>query len=91
MLFLFDFNGALAFWRSAFNFGIAGVEPAPDLGMWILLLASAAVCFGIQTDKIVAASTSLWREVTMDVGFSVLFVTVLLLVDQSQTFIYFRF
>lgn len=90
-LFLFDFNGALAFWRSAFNFGIAGVEPAPDLGMWILLLASAAVCFGIQTDKIVAASTSLWREVTMGVGFSVLFVAVLLLVDQSQTFIYFRF
>ena len=90
-LFLFDFNDALVFWRSAFSIGVAGIGPAPDLGMWVFLLASAAVCFGVQTDKIATASAAPWREVTKGAGLSVLFVAVLLLVDQSQTFIYFRF
>jgi len=90
-LFLFPFSDALAFWRSAFNLGFATAGPAPDLGMWFLLLASAAVCFGVRTDKISNASASPWREGIKGAGFSVLFVAALLQVDQSQTYIYFRF
>ena len=90
-LFLFDFDEALMFWRSAFHLGSAGLGPTPDLGMWILLLASAAVCFGVRADKIAIVSASRWREIKMGVGLSALFVAVMLLVDQSQTFIYFRF
>jgi alginate O-acetyltransferase complex protein AlgI len=91
MLFLFDFHGIQAFAPSLIGLG-TGTVPSPDMAQWLLLLAAGAVCFGLRFEAMaerldVAGLASYARTA----AFSALFVAMLLFIDRSQTFIYFRF
>ena len=90
-LFLFDFHGIQAFARSLIGLG-SGAVVAPDMTHWLLLLGAAAVCFGLSFERMaerldVPGLASYARTA----AFSAVFLAVLLFVDRSQTFIYFRF
>ncbi|MDB4173119.1 hypothetical protein N9748_00690, partial [bacterium] len=90
-LFLFDFNGVQAFFSSMIGFNQAQ-QASPTIEMWIALLVAAAVCFTVRFEKLAENNFShLWSKALTNIGFAALFVGVLLFLDRSETFIYFRF
>lgn len=91
LLFAFDFNGLTAYSASlaAPAQGTVGVNGA---WAWGLLLISATVCFFVHFEKLAAATeTRPLRRLAYSAGLAVLMMLAVLLIDQSHTFIYFRF
>ncbi len=90
-LFMFDFNGIQNFFSSLAG-SVDVLQPDPDVGMWIGLAAAAAVAFGLHLEPLAENRASVpWKAATINFGFSLLFIAVLLFLDRSETFIYFRF
>lgn len=91
-LFLYDFDGAYGLIASLFGFGPDGAA-IPDVEMWIYLILSAAVCFGVRAEAWAAAmsQTSTRLSFLVSFGFAILMILVVLFLDRSQGFIYFRF
>lgn len=91
LLFLFDFDGGLKIMSSLA--GSAKIsQPGPDLGMWTALAVAALLTFAVRLEPLAEnRSTVAWRVGATNIGFSLLFVAVLLFLDRSETFIYFRF
>ncbi len=90
-LFMFDFKGIAEFSLSLAGLGSAA-SATPDLEQWAFLAIAAAVCFLPSFEAMAARAGSpekakIWRAG----GYAVLLVAVLLFVDRSQDFIYFRF
>lgn len=85
-LFLFDFSKAWTLLSTRGDVAVAG------WGAWGLLAASAVVCFGVNVEKLTAAMD--WprpRAAAYSAALAVLAVAVVLYVDTSRDFIYFRF
>jgi alginate O-acetyltransferase complex protein AlgI len=91
MLFLFDFHGIQAFARSLVGLG-SGAVAGPDIAEWLLLLGAAAACFGLRFEAMAERlDVTGLMTYARTAAFSALFVAMLLFIDRSQTFIYFRF
>ena len=91
ILFLFDFSEVRLFADSLL--GIASVtQPDPGLEMWAMLILAAWACFGLRFEAMAETlkdgTTATLRR---SAGYALLFVAVLIFLDRSQTFIYFRF
>ena len=88
-LFVFDFQDTVTFFNSLAGFG-SGLAPAPDIEHWAVLALAAFVCFvpGLETALARAGSHATWRDAVIYAGFAV---AVLLFLNRSHTFIYFRF
>lgn len=91
ILFLFDFEGAAAFYRSLAGLG-AATAPAVTAEMWGALAVAAAVCFGLHFEEIASrASRGRLGRAAYGAGLALTLGGTLLFVDRSETFIYFRF
>jgi len=67
-------------------------QVSPTIEMWVTLLVAAVVCFTVRFEKLAENNFShVWSKALTNIGFAVLFVGVLLFLDRSATFIYFRF
>ena len=88
-LFVFDFQDAITFFTSLAGFG-TGLAPTPNIEHWTVLALAAFVCFvpGLETALARAGSNATWRDAVIYAGFAV---AVLLFLNRSHTFIYFRF
>jgi alginate O-acetyltransferase complex protein AlgI len=91
LLFMFDFSGAKDLMLSLLGQGSATIA-APTMWSWALLAVAAFVCFGLNFERLIARD---WSRSTSSGIYSavlgvVLFLT-LMFVEDSQTFIYFRF
>lgn len=90
VLFLFDWNTALVFFRSLAGFGAAAptaLEPAA----WAMLAAAALTCFALDPERLARPSSRdgfAWAGTS---ALASLFVLTLLFIDKSNSFIYFRF
>ena len=91
ILFLFDFNGVQAFFSSMIGLNQAH-QASPTIEMWIALFVATLVCFTVRFEKLADNNFShVWSKALTNIGFAVLFVGVLLFLNRSETFIYFRF
>ncbi|CCQ75468.1 MBOAT family protein [Magnetospira sp. QH-2] len=91
LLFLYDFNGLEQFLLSLGGLAET-VQTSPTFEMWIGVLFAVLVAFGVRLEPLAENNQTVkWKIVVLNVLFSVLFVTVLLFLDRSETFIYFRF
>ena len=91
ILFLYDFDGVSAFVQSLIGLS-SGTVAAPSLEMWGVLLTAALVCFTIHLEPWAENNhKNPWWVTTTNVGFAILFVTTLMFLNRSETFIYFRF
>ena len=91
LLFLFDFSGISQILDSFIGLNPA-TQPAPSLEMWVILGLAMLVAFGIRFETWAENnSPTPWKVAAANIGFAVLFIAVLLFLDRSQTFIYFRF
>lgn len=91
ILFLYDFDGVYTFITHAVGMS-QGTGAAPSAEMWITLLITGAICFGINFERF--AENQIERgigSILLNVGLAVLFVATLVFLDRSETFIYFRF
>jgi alginate O-acetyltransferase complex protein AlgI len=92
ILFLFDFKTAWAFLASLAGQSPTPVYGAPAFEAWVLLAVATAVCYGVRTERLILAGISSRRwGWAFAVGCGVLFASVVLMLDRSQSFIYFRF
>jgi alginate O-acetyltransferase complex protein AlgI len=91
LMFQYDFAGAFDLIGSLA--GLAHTSASgPEFWDWSVLMLAAAVCFGVNLEKTISnAAISKRGSVFYSVGLGVIFTTSLLLLDSSQTFIYFRF
>lgn len=90
LLFLFDWHRAKQFVITMS--GNPAAAPVPQGASWVLLATAAAVCWFVRFESIAdnmvtARSVRAFRAAALAAGF----VAVLLFVDDSRTFIYFRF
>jgi alginate O-acetyltransferase complex protein AlgI len=91
VLFIFDFQEMGLFAQSLL--GIApSAQPLPTFEMWAFVALSAVVCFGMHAEKWIEghrndAAISIYRSS----GAAVIMMVVLMFLDRSETFIYFRF
>ena len=91
LLFLFDFNGGLSLLSSLANWGGSTV-PVPGFLAWALLALAAVACFGLNIESAVARrARGLLQDLPFSGGLAAILFASLLLLDRSQTFIYFRF
>jgi len=91
MLFLFDFEGGAKIFAS-FAGSVDVLQQDPSIEMWAALAISAVVTFAVRLEPLAEnGSTVAWKAAVTNVGFSLIFVAVLLFLDRSETFIYFRF
>lgn len=89
ILFLFDFDTAVVFFRSLAGLNGHGGEITPTA--WGMLAMAAAACFAIDPDKAIRRRIDGvlgWANSMVLAG---LLVATLLFVDRSNSFIYFRF
>lgn len=89
LLFLYDFEGAWALARSLVGLG-SGAGPAASLWMWAMLGLAALACFGVHPERLVEGRAP-ERRTGYTVALAASFFGALLFIDQSQSFIYFRF
>ncbi len=87
--FLFDASGAAQFLQSLAGFGGATLD-APGVSAWLLLGLAAAVCFGPALEPLAENRIGefLW---TRSVSLGLLAAVVLLYLDETEAFVYFRF
>lgn len=91
-LFLFDLPTTVAFLKQLVGLGNAVSVADPSAEMWIMVLVSAVVCFGVKLEPL-AENVLHSRGAAMirNVAFAVAFILTLVFLDRSQTFVYFRF
>jgi len=91
LLFLFDFAGIQKILSSLT--GAANVtHPDPSIEMWVGVTIAAVFTFLVNLEPLAENNATVpWKVALINLGFSFLFVFVLLFLDQSETFIYFRF
>ncbi|MEQ8247535.1 MAG: MBOAT family O-acyltransferase [Alphaproteobacteria bacterium] len=89
-LFLYDFGGAGALLTSLV--GLGG-EATPGPTGWVIVAAAFAVCFGVNYERLIEKGRSMGCGTAIGFGVvaAVIAVTTLLFIDDSNTFIYFRF
>jgi alginate O-acetyltransferase complex protein AlgI len=91
ILFVFSFEDSVIFMKSLLGFG-SGEIAADKLEIWIMLLISAVVCFGVRIEAVIG---QLWQSTWSRSAYSVVLggiaVVSLLFIGTSETFIYFRF
>tara|TARA_R110001599_G_scaffold49471_1_gene141389 strand:+ start:1215 stop:2594 length:1380 start_codon:yes stop_codon:yes gene_type:complete len=92
-LFLYDFNGAKDLMTSLIGAGPMQEQTMPNVEMWIYLALSGAACFLVRAEDWAEAAgrTSKVWSLPVTIGFASLLVLVILFLDRSQGFIYFRF
>ena len=91
ILFLFDFEQAYQFFISLIGGGPQTI-PVPQLGKWLLVLLAGIVCFGVNFEKLIhKVDAASWKQWAYSASLGVIGVLILLMLDRSQTFIYFRF
>ena len=92
-LFLYDFNGAQDLMTSLIGAGTTQSHAFPNAEMWIYLALSCAACFLVRAEDWAKAAghTSKKWSLPVTIGFASLLVIVILFLDRSQGFIYFRF
>jgi alginate O-acetyltransferase complex protein AlgI len=91
VLFLFDFSAAQAFLGSVIG-GVEVLYPDPTLEQWATVLIAVLVCFGLRFERIAENyANGAIREVIRNGSLAILFLFILIFLDRSQTFIYFRF
>ena len=90
-LFLFNFTEIKMFISSLMG-GTQVLYPNPSPEMWLALAIAATVSFGVRFEAIAQGiSADPWRAATKNISLLLLFVLVVLFLDRSETFIYFRF
>jgi len=90
-LFIFDFNGIVLFFGSLAGLNSAVVS-VPGIEHWLVLSMAAAVCFGPNFERLAARAGEGARwPLAETLVYASLMVTVLLFINRSQDFIYFRF
>jgi alginate O-acetyltransferase complex protein AlgI len=90
-LFVFDFAGITRFFTSLAGLGNA-TAAAPALEHWLVLAAAALACFVPSFERMAArAEEGLRLPWASTLGYSGLFVAVVLFINRSHDFIYFRF
>jgi alginate O-acetyltransferase complex protein AlgI len=89
-LFLYDFADAGALMKSLV--GLGGDVSASPSG-WIIVAISFAVCFGVNYERVIDKGREMGTASTLAFGAmtAVVAVITLLFIDDSNTFIYFRF
>lgn len=91
ILFLFDFEGSKAIVFSLFGQGNNTIGNV-TVEMWLVLLVSAFICFGVSITKLLDWHPTGRRQAgAAAVSMSILLVVSLMLIDRSTDFIYFRF
>jgi alginate O-acetyltransferase complex protein AlgI len=90
-LFMFDFAGIAAFARSLAGFGTAQLAgPSPE--HWAFLAIATAVCFVPSFEAMARRAGEVGRaSLARAAGYACLAVAVMVFIDRSQDFIYFRF
>ena len=89
-LFLYDFSGASELMQSLAGFGGTVAPPAMQ---WSLVAAAVLICFSVDAERL-AGSIDLagWRPAAVrGAWLAALSMAILLFLDRSHTFIYFRF
>jgi len=90
LLFLFDFEELTQFAQAVWNNPWNGSQVLWE--MWAVAAVAAWVCFGLNLEKIAENRlSSVTPTALRNVGFAVVMALVLVFLDRSQTFIYFRF
>ena len=90
VLFLFDWDSALGFFRSLAGLGHGGGAPIEPTA-WAMLAVSALTCFAVDPEKLARQPTIRAAAWAGNFALAILLVTALLFVDRSNSFIYFRF
>lgn len=91
LFFLFDFSGCSKFLTSMIGKG-SGMQGADSVGMWILLMLAGAICFLFDFEKIAFKTVrTKGAAAVYSFGQAVLMFTILMFIDRSQSFVYFRF
>jgi alginate O-acetyltransferase complex protein AlgI len=88
-LFIFDFKGVVLFFDSLLGAGSAEL-PAPAAEQWTLLAIATIVCFVPKFERLAskAGAQGTWVG---SIGYAAFFSLILLFVNRSNDFIYFRF
>ncbi|MDH3235372.1 MAG: MBOAT family protein [Alphaproteobacteria bacterium] len=90
-LFMFDFAGIAAFARSLAGLGTASLA-GPGLEHWAFLALAAAMCFIPSFEAMARRAGDTTRaSLARAGGYAFLSVAVMVFIDRSQDFIYFRF
>lgn len=90
-LFLFDFARAMQFGRSLLGMG-PGDGPSASVEMWLALLVTAVVSYLTNFERIIQRTErTKFKALVYSAGLAILMVSVLLFLDRSEGFIYFRF
>ncbi len=91
LLFLFDFSGFAAFWRQV-------AHPVPlasgmtDASNWVLVGIAAAVAYFVRVEVMArSAVSSTAAALRLGIGLGIVTFAVMLFLDKSAVFIYFRF
>ena len=67
-------------------------QPNPNFEMWSVFAVAVFVAFFVRVERFAEnGGFGSWRAVVQNIVFSILFVAVLLFIDRSENFIYFRF
>lgn len=91
VLFIFDFERTRQFFTSLAGLSVANVDD-PTLAMWTMSAIAAVVCFAPNTESLGENRLSSQRNtVCKNVAFAAMFILILMFMDRSSTFIYFRF
>jgi alginate O-acetyltransferase complex protein AlgI len=92
VLFLFDFDGALGMFQSLFGLG-GGTMAPPSLEMWAYVAVAGLVCFQLDIEKlaVLAGNASTRYAHATTTAYAALFILIVLFLDRTQGFIYFRF
>ena len=89
---MFDFYGAFDLMRSLVGFSTAEIPP-PSPEMWLYLVVSAITCFVVRPENWSSVVSREGTKVSLlvTVAFAGLMVLVIVFLDRTQGFIYFRF
>lgn len=91
LFFLFDFQ-ELGIFLSGIFANTTPKIPDPSLEMWAAVAVAGAVCFGVRFERIAEiVRPGPVRSWAVTTAFAMLFVTTIMFLDRSVTFIYFRF
>lgn len=89
LLFQFDLSGVIQFFQAP---SLSGTQGVHDLWSWLLLAVAAIVCFGFKLEPYIESqSQGYLRDWLLTIIVAVLFVISVMLANQSNDFIYFRF
>lgn len=93
VLFLFDFESAYQFIHSLIGLADTIDTASPTLFMWGGLALAGAICFYLNPEQMAENSIGHQKSVTIlkTCGYAFLMVLIILYIDRTQGFIYFRF